>query len=253
MSAADIPVDSSAAAARTRAPAAAYISWVALALMTTSSVASLRSAPTMAVYGLAAVFLYIVPACALLLVGLEWLGRSGRGWRIGVGLVGLVAPVAIALGARALFTPANPNHHVGLGVRILRRLGEAFCVAAECGDAKGCILPDVYHLYKGGSDFAGLGLLSSNAIGIFHVNDYPRIERDKIVDADRVYPGDGIAPLKEVFAALRGHTILGRTMAPAGRDNAHDQAAFAAGLARSGQKGGLLHHLFGAGGADGRP
>jgi sugar phosphate isomerase/epimerase len=40
-------------------------------------------------------------------------------------------------------------------------------------------------------------------VGIFHVNDYPRIARDKIVDADRVYPGDGIAPLKEVFAALR--------------------------------------------------
>lgn len=70
-------------------------------------------------------FLYIVPACALLLVVLEWLGRSGRWWRIGVGLVGLLAPVAIALGARAMFTPANPNHHVGLGIRILRRLGEA--------------------------------------------------------------------------------------------------------------------------------
>lgn len=70
-------------------------------------------------------FLYIVPVCALLLVVLEWLGRAGRWWRIGVGLVGLVAPVAIALGARALFTPVAPNHNVGLGLRILRRLGEA--------------------------------------------------------------------------------------------------------------------------------
>lgn len=49
----------------------------------------------------------------------------------------------------------------------------------------------------------------------------------------------------EVFAALRGHTILGRTMAPPGRDGAHDAAAFAAGLARAGQAGGVLHHLFG--------
>jgi 2-keto-myo-inositol isomerase len=87
--------------------------------------------------------------------------------------------------------------------KTLRRLGEALCVAAECGDTKATILPDVYHLYKGGSDFAGLGLLSGSAIGIFHVNDYPKIARDKIVDADRVYPGDGIAPLKEVFTALR--------------------------------------------------
>ena len=87
--------------------------------------------------------------------------------------------------------------------KTLRRLGEALCVAAESGDAKACVLPDVYHLYKGGSDFTGLGLLAGNAVGIFHVNDYPKIERDKITDADRVYPGDGIAPLKEVFAALR--------------------------------------------------
>ncbi len=46
----------------------------------------------------------------------------------------------------------------------------------------------------------------------------------------------------EAFAALRGHTILVRTM----RDGpATDGAAFHAGVARSGQGGGLLHHLFG--------
>src|SRR3954452_15441957 len=64
MSATDVPIDGSAAARATctRAPATQWISWVALAMMTTSSVASLRAAPTMAVYGLACVFLYIVPA-----------------------------------------------------------------------------------------------------------------------------------------------------------------------------------------------
>jgi sugar phosphate isomerase/epimerase len=87
--------------------------------------------------------------------------------------------------------------------KTLRRLGEALLVAVESGSPKGCVLPDVYHLYKGGSDFAGLPLLSASAIGIFHVNDYPKIERDKITDADRVYPGDGVAPLKDVFATLR--------------------------------------------------
>jgi sugar phosphate isomerase/epimerase len=87
--------------------------------------------------------------------------------------------------------------------KTLKRLGEVLLVAAECGSPEGCVLPDIYHLYKGGSDFAGLHLLAPSAIGIFHVNDYPKIERDKIVDADRVYPGDGIAPLKEVLATLR--------------------------------------------------
>src|SRR5436190_10271299 len=71
MSAMDASADQPAAAraaAKTRAPAATkYISWIALAMMTTSSVASLRAAPTMAVYGLACVFLYIVPAIVFLL------------------------------------------------------------------------------------------------------------------------------------------------------------------------------------------
>jgi 2-dehydro-3-deoxygalactonokinase len=44
----------------------------------------------------------------------------------------------------------------------------------------------------------------------------------------------------EAFAALSKHTILGRLMAGEG----HDPNAFAAGLAASGEAGGLLHHLF---------
>src|SRR3954470_24475879 len=69
MSAMEIPADGTAVvpAAKARASTKQWISWVALAMMTTSSVASLRAAPTMAVYGLACVFLYIVPAIVFLL------------------------------------------------------------------------------------------------------------------------------------------------------------------------------------------
>lgn len=45
----------------------------------------------------------------------------------------------------------------------------------------------------------------------------------------------------EAYAALRGHTILGRMM----RDGATEPQAFDRGVARSGDPGGLLHHLFG--------
>jgi 2-keto-myo-inositol isomerase len=85
--------------------------------------------------------------------------------------------------------------------KTMSRLGEAVLVASE-GGRVGCVLPDVYHLYKGGSGFAGLGLLGPAGIGIVHVNDYPAIDRAKIADADRVYPGDGVAPLGEVLATL---------------------------------------------------
>ena len=85
----------------------------------------------------------------------------------------------------------------------LSKLGEAVLTAMECGVTGGAVLPDVYHLYKGGSAFSGLSLLRGSAIGIFHVNDYPKIEPGKIVDQDRVYPGDGVAPLKEMFKSLK--------------------------------------------------
>lgn len=88
--------------------------------------------------------------------------------------------------------------------KTLTRLGEAAMVAIESGHPKACILPDVYHLYKGGSDHTGLKLLSKTSIHNFHMNDYPADPpRDRITDADRVYPGDGIAPLTEIFHILR--------------------------------------------------
>ena len=46
----------------------------------------------------------------------------------------------------------------------------------------------------------------------------------------------------EAFAALRGHTILGRMM----RDGATSAAAFDQGVARAADADGLLHHVFGA-------
>ncbi len=45
----------------------------------------------------------------------------------------------------------------------------------------------------------------------------------------------------EVFAVLKQHSILGRLMA----EGPDDDSAFAAGLTRAGEAGGLLHHLFG--------
>lgn len=86
----------------------------------------------------------------------------------------------------------------------LHRLGEIVFVAVESAHPQACILPDIYHLYKGGSDFDALKLLSGRAIGIFHMNDYPAdLTREKITDADRVYPGDGQGPLKQTLRTLR--------------------------------------------------
>jgi len=86
----------------------------------------------------------------------------------------------------------------------LNRLGECVCVAMEAGHPKACVLADVFHMHKGGSDFHGMHLLGPEAIQVLHMNDYPNDPpREKIDDSYRVYPGDGSAPLTEILRTLR--------------------------------------------------
>ena len=86
----------------------------------------------------------------------------------------------------------------------LHRLGQTMFVAVESQHPSARILPDIYHLFRGGSEFHGLKLLSGSAIEIFHINDYPAQPiREQLDDSYRVYPGDGIAPVTEVLQDLR--------------------------------------------------
>jgi sugar phosphate isomerase/epimerase len=85
----------------------------------------------------------------------------------------------------------------------LSRLSETLFVAVESKHPQACVLLDVYHLYKGGSEFSSLRLLSGAAMHCFHLNDYPATPpRETIRDADRVYPGDGVAPLPAMLKSL---------------------------------------------------
>jgi 2-keto-myo-inositol isomerase len=94
----------------------------------------------------------------------------------------------------------------------LHRIGECMFVVIESGHPKAGLLGDVYHIYKGGSDFNGLKMVSAAAMPVLHMNDYPADPpRDKIADRDRVMPGDGIAPLPQILRDLHaknGQTVL---------------------------------------------
>ncbi|MCU0353790.1 MAG: sugar phosphate isomerase/epimerase [Cytophagales bacterium] len=86
----------------------------------------------------------------------------------------------------------------------LSRLSEVMYVATECGHPAARVLLDVYHLYKGGSSLDALPLVGKPGVEIFHVNDYPaHLTPAAITDADRVYPGDGVAPLARIAQAIR--------------------------------------------------
>lgn len=109
----------------------------------------------------------------------------------------------LELGDQAGVTPAlelwGPS-------RNLHRLGQCMYVVIEAGHPKACLLGDVYHTYKGGSDFSGFRMFSAAAMPVLHMNDYPADPpRDKISDRDRVMPGDGIAPLTQILRDLRNN------------------------------------------------
>jgi sugar phosphate isomerase/epimerase len=98
----------------------------------------------------------------------------------------------------------TPQIEIWGSSKTLSRLGEALLVAAESGSRQACVLPDVFHMYKAGSEFAGLRLLGAAGIQMIHMNDYPaNPPRANISDQHRVYPGDGVAPLASILKDLR--------------------------------------------------
>ena len=76
-------------------------------------------------------------------------------------------------------------------------------VAMESGHPSARVLLDTYHLYKGGSPVETLSLVGKKGIELMHINDYPSIKRETITDADRVHPGDGVGPIKEILKHLK--------------------------------------------------
>ncbi|MEX6688996.1 sugar phosphate isomerase/epimerase [Danxiaibacter flavus] len=82
-------------------------------------------------------------------------------------------------------------------------LGQAMMAATAANDKDARVLPDVYHLFRGGSGFNSIGMLSGQAFDVIHMNDYPgNIPREQQHDSDRVYPGDGVAPLHQLLTDL---------------------------------------------------
>lgn len=85
----------------------------------------------------------------------------------------------------------------------LYRLEDALEVVRLTGRDDAAVLADVYHTYRGGGSFDEYRRLSDRLLPVLHVNDYPMSpSRKELKDSDRVWPGDGNAPWKRIFAHL---------------------------------------------------
>ncbi|MXV14607.1 sugar phosphate isomerase/epimerase family protein [Hufsiella ginkgonis] len=98
----------------------------------------------------------------------------------------------------------TPQLELWGGSKNMNKVSDVLYAASASERKSARILLDVFHLYKGGSNISSLHCVGKNALEIFHVNDYPAgIGPAKISEPDRIYPGDGIAPIKEILTILK--------------------------------------------------
>ncbi len=85
-----------------------------------------------------------------------------------------------------------------------RTLGQAAQIAIDSGHPQAKVIPDTFHMFIGGTTFGGLHHLRGEFIAIFQFNDAPAAPaRDQLQDRHRVYPGEGVLPLREILQDLK--------------------------------------------------
>jgi 2-keto-myo-inositol isomerase len=88
---------------------------------------------------------------------------------------------------------------------VLGPLSHGIYATVAAGRADASLLLDVFHLYKSGTPVPGLRQINAASLHLIHFNDYPfAAYSSSLNDSDRIYPGDGVAPLREILRDLRG-------------------------------------------------
>lgn len=57
---------------------------------------------------------------------------------------------------------------------------------------------DTFHFYAGNSSFEAIENMKPEKLFIFHINDAENLPKENLTDAHRLYPGEGILPIKEI-------------------------------------------------------
>jgi len=93
---------------------------------------------------------------------------------------------------------------------VLGPLSHGIYVTVAAGRADASLLLDVFHLYKSGTPFTALRQINGASLHVMHLNDYPQAaDPATLNDGNRIYPGDGVAPLRQIFRDLRDNGFRG--------------------------------------------
>jgi 2-keto-myo-inositol isomerase len=85
----------------------------------------------------------------------------------------------------------------------VRTAAQAWEVVQETDRTNVGMVVDTCHFYAGGSTSDSIGALDSSKVAILHINDVEPLPRDTITDANRLFPGDGVIPLRQIIGDFR--------------------------------------------------
>ena len=93
---------------------------------------------------------------------------------------------------------------------LLGPLSRGIYVTVAAGRPDASLLLDVFHLYKSGTAFTALKQINGASLHLMHLNDYPQAaDPSTLNDGSRIYPGDGVAPLRQILRDLRDSGFRG--------------------------------------------
>jgi 2-keto-myo-inositol isomerase len=93
---------------------------------------------------------------------------------------------------------------------LLGPLKNGIYVTVAAGRADASLLLDTFHLYKSGTPFTSLKQINGAALHVMHINDYPQAaDSSTLNDGNRIYPGDGVAPFRQILRDLRDNGFRG--------------------------------------------
>ncbi|MFH1741698.1 MAG: sugar phosphate isomerase/epimerase family protein, partial [bacterium] len=93
--------------------------------------------------------------------------------------------------------------------RFLGTLPTALRLVREAGHPYARALFDFYHFWAGQGKMADLDLLEEGEPDHIHFHDAPDGPREILVDADRVFPGEGVIPIQDILDVLRRNNYTG--------------------------------------------
>ena len=105
-------------------------------------------------------------------------------------LADIAEPFGVSLAFEFLGQTDCSVQTLDLAEKIVDRVGRA---------SVGLVL-DTFHFYAGNSSFEAIDKLDPSKLFIFHINDAEDLPKEQLTDAQRLYPGQGILPIREIKA-----------------------------------------------------